>query len=276
MNEFLKLTNKIVIKLKIIPLSPLNIKFSQEGAEGNKIEMLTTEREGRTKRKGEPYIPGSTLRGLFRDKFTDMLSQLINEKELEDFFGPINENREVEEEKLKKTRIFIQDTYLDDDEIRRKLYECDFENTMNRIKKRRIITSIDHFSSKAMVPLEYEYTMETFSTEIVLNNPSRKELQGIYFIIRDSQNNEIRIGNSKTRGFGLVKFEIEDFKYEQFKNDDALKELDKYFNINDEKSKKIGDKYLSKVLYLKNEYKQLYVNNEANDFIKALFKKEGN
>ena len=43
-----------------------------------------------------------------------------------------------------------------------------------------------------------------------------KELQGIYFIIRDSINGEIRIGNSKTRGFGQIEFELSDLRYSVF------------------------------------------------------------
>ena len=135
----------------------------------------------------------------------------------------------------------------------------------------RAITPVDHFSSKAKVPLQYEYTMENFVTELTINNASIKDLQALYFLVRDSINKEIRIGNSKTRGFGLVKFEIEELKYEQFKSqEDELKVFEEYFNINEKESKKLGDKYINKSLYLKEELKKVDVEN-PNKFIVALF-----
>ena len=127
------------------------------------------------------------------------------------------------------------------------------------------------FSSKAKIPLQYEYTMENFVTELTINNANLKDLQAFYFLIRDSLNNEIRIGNSKTRGFGLVKFEIEDLKYEQFKSqNDELRIFEEYFNINDKESKKLGDKYINKSLHLKDDLKKVDLEN-PNKFIVALF-----
>ena len=98
-----------------------------------------------------------------------------------------------------------------------------------------------------------------------------KELQGIYFIIRDSINGEIRIGNSKTRGFGQVKFEVNDLRYSIFHGkEEDFKKLEQFFEIDEEKSIKIADKYLEKVMKLKDNYKEVNVKN-PNDFIKALF-----
>ena len=88
MKEFLKLDNKLVIKLKIIPLSPLTIKYSSndrndEEKDDTYVAVITTEKnkkdeknkwkklvidKGNIKdeaRVGEIYIAGSTLRGLF-------------------------------------------------------------------------------------------------------------------------------------------------------------------------------------------------------------------
>ena len=113
--------------------------------------------------------------------------------------------------------------------------------------------------------------MENFVTELTINNATLKDLQAIYFLIRDSINKEIRIGNSKSRGFGLVKFKIEDLKYEQFKSkNDELEIFEEYFNINDKKSIKLGDKYIKKSFYLKDELKDVDIEN-PNNFIITLF-----
>jgi hypothetical protein len=288
MKEFLKLDNKLVIKLKIIPLSPLTIKYSSndrndEEKDDTYVAIITTEKNMRNEkneknpwkkltiekgsvkdevRVGEIYIAGSTLKGLFRDRF--LTSSKNNNEYVNNLFGF------VEGDKAKKSRLFVQDAFLSDEKLRR-LFYTNPKEALKQVTSLRAITPVDHFSSKAKVPLQYEYTMENFVTELTINNASLKDLQAFYFLIRDSLNNEIRIGNSKTRGFGLVKFEIEDLKYEQFKSqNDELDIFEEYFNINDKESRKLGDKYINKSLHLKDDFKKVDVEN-PNKFIIALF-----
>ena len=288
MKEFLKLDNKLVIKLKIIPLSPLTIKYSSndrndEEKDDTYVAVITTEKNMRNEkneknpwkkltiekgsvkdevRVGEIYIAGSTLKGLFRDRF--LTSSKNNNEYVNNLFGF------VEGDKAKKSRLFVQDAFLSDEKLRR-LFYTNPKEALKQVTSLRAITPVDHFSSKAKVPLQYEYTMEKFVTELTINNASLKDLQALYFLIRDSLNNEIRIGNSKTRGFGLVKFEIEDLKYEQFKSqNDELEIFEEYFNINDKESKKLGNKYINKSLHLKDDFKKVDVEN-PNKFIVALF-----
>ena len=123
MREFLRLDNKLILKLKIKPLSPLLIKLGNkekdsEDKDGNYIGFLTTESSTGTKleynggsekisednRKGEIYIPGSSLRGAFRDRTLDIFEN--NEDEIEKLYGV------SEGEKALKTRIFIGDAFL--------------------------------------------------------------------------------------------------------------------------------------------------------------------
>ena len=105
-------------------------------------------------------------------------------------------------------------------------------------------------------------------------NLYQEKTSPIYFVIRDSWNQEIRIGNSKTRGFGLIKFEIEDLIYEQFKRkDDNLKVLEDFFEEKDNKGEEKLIKFdFSKKLYLKKEFKELYKEDKTpNKFIISLF-----
>ena len=119
MKEFLRLDNKIVIELKIKPLSPLCIKLSSEEEENDKSStyssVLSTE-AGKTganntgdlecdTRRGEIYIPGSSLKGLFRDRFVTMYKS--KNDFIKNLFGYIDDN-----EKAKKSRIFLQDAFL--------------------------------------------------------------------------------------------------------------------------------------------------------------------
>ena len=289
MKEFLRLDNKLNLELKIKPLSPLCIKLSKEEKEGEESKsstystILVTE-QGETKanntgeleldtRKGEIYIPGSTLKGLFRDRFTTMYKDNSFVKNL---FGYTEGNSE--DEKARKSRIFLQDAFFFENEKRKNFYNIDKIKDSNKneaIKEfvsSRSITPIDHFSSKAVAPLKFEYTTEDFRTEIFLNNMSDfKELQGIYFIIRDSINGEIRIGNSKTRGFGQIEFSVSDLRYSIFYGkEEEFKKFEQFFEIDEEKSTRIADKYLEKVMKLKAEYKKVDI-KDPNEFIKALF-----
>lgn len=312
--EFLKLENRLTLKLRIKPLSPLCIKLSCDDDSDSLNALLTTEggkkiksnNKGKEsnnkkatelyKREGEIYIPGSTLKGLFRDRFTLMYGKLGEKQKrfetdyIKTLFGD-TEDKNNENKLAKKSKVFIQDSFLEEKSknffkengeaksYRELFYEDEKNNIFDgslkeKLIKIRSITPVDHFSSKAKVPLQYEYTMETFSTELIINNAKLQDLQGIYFIIRDSWNKEIRIGNSKTRGFGLIKFEIVDLIYEQFKSEnDALKTFEDFFEEKtSEEEKKLIKFNFSKKLYLKKEFKGLYENDNPNKFIISLFK----
>ena len=291
--EFLKLENKLILKLRIKPLSPLCIKLSCDNEEnlkstGNYLGLLTTEqgelvvKEGEVKkdnRRGEIYIPGSTLKGLFRDRFLTMYDDKIDY--IKKLFGNV-ENKKDGNKIAKKSRFFIQDSFFCNKKNREEFYDNVKLETLNnknvvidKFTEYRSITPIDHFTSQAVTPLKFEYTMENFSTELIIDNAKLQDLQGIYFVIRDSWNQEIRIGNSKTRGFGLIKFEIEDLIYEQFKRkDDNLKVLEDFFEEKDNKGEEKLIKFdFSKKLYLKKEFKELYKEDKTpNKFIISLFK----
>lgn len=174
---------------------------------------------------------------------------------------------------LKKTRIFIGDAFLYNVETRKRFYsdEDKISESLKDILKSRSITPIDHFSGKATVPLKFEYTTENFLSEITVNNISLKELKIIYFILRDSINGELRIGNSKTRGFGQIELEIDEMVYYKYcGKKELVKDMKKYFERVEEKSIKIGDKYLCEALRLKDKFNKIDIEN-PNEFIKALF-----
>ena len=311
--EFLKLENRLTLKLRIKPLSPLCIKLSCDDSDslnallttegGKKIKSNNKGKEGNNKkatelykREGEIYIPGSTLKGLFRDRFTLMYGKLGEKQKrfetdyIKTLFGD-TEDKNNENKLAKRSKVFIQDSFLEEKSknffkengeaksYRELFYEDEKNNIFDgslkeKLIKIRSITPVDHFSSKAKVPLQYEYTMETFSTELIINNAKLQDLQGIFFVIRDSWNQEIRIGNSKTRGFGLIKFEIEDLIYEQFKSkDDDFRALEDFFEEKHNEEEKLIKFTFSKRLYLKKDFKKLYDKDGAsNKFIISLIK----
>jgi hypothetical protein len=299
MKKNLKLDNKLILKLKIKPLSPLCIKLSiknEEGGSNNYSAMLTTKggtinsnekikSNNKNKlndkekvdiyiRDGEIYIPGSTLKGLFRDRFLTMYG---NEASfIKELFGYNDENKK----EAKKSRFFIQDAFFSEESKREKFNSSLSTNeVLKEIVKSRAITPIDHFSLKARVPLQYEYTTEEFLTELIINNVTKKDLQGIFFVIRDSMNGEIRIGNSKTRGFGQIELQVNDLRYDIYYGQEDIsvktfgikeEEIEEFFDLDKKNSIKIGENYFSKVMHLKEEYREVDIKN-PNNFIKKLF-----
>lgn len=251
MNSFLKLDNRVIIKLKIIPVSPLLIL---DGREREKEKA----KEGKNNRclflrdnNGQIYIPGSTLKGVFRNKFID-----IYEDEKNEYIGKLFGQKEEKGICGIRAKIFFQDAHL-------------LDTKKENIVSLRTSTPLNHFTAGDALPIEYEYTVEPFLTEIILNNGTIRELQGIYFIIRDSINGEIQIGSSKTRGFGEIKFEIEDFIIEKYYGKPEFLD-EKFFMKNEKISQKVGEKYLKEVFCLKPEYKKVDIEN-TNEFLNTIF-----
>lgn len=322
--EFLKLENRLILKLKIKPISPLIIKMGDGKEKDNSESVITfmtsestqisknrkgiTDYNKETKkidedgREGEPFILGSTLRGLFRERFCQIYGIEGNLEDYKTTIGSSNSDSENEKqndleskENIKlikklfgytdvndalKGRIFLEDAYLENEEYRKAFYKKDNGLEIKRkLFKTRSITPIDAFTGKAVVPLTVEYVEEYFLTTLTINNITEEELKNIYFVIRDSLLGEIRIGSSKTRGFGQIEFHIEDFIFEKYatNNDNEeykyIEELREFFVSNDV-SIKIGDKYLRENLVFKDEkYKKVDVEN-PNEFIKKLFGEE--
>ena len=276
--EFLKLENKLVLELEIEPLSPLIIKLGDDSEENSKneksesvISFVTSDsprgnlvkydknEKSKDERKGEIFIPGSSLKGLFREKNK-------NHKEVDNLFGWI------EGEEAQKGRIFIEDAYLEKEELRKNFYLKNIDEALSEVIMKRDITPIDQFTGKAVVPLNYECTMEKFETELIINNISLEEIKNMFFILRDSHLGEIRLGNSKTRGFGQVKLNIKNMLIENYRDKTKfIVNLKNYFEIDSFNSIKLGNQFLREDLILKKEFKEINVKH-PNEFIKALFR----
>ena len=251
MAEFLKLDNRVVIKLKIVPVSPLLIidgremeKISNQGKDAKKNRNLFLRDSDK-----QIYIPGSTLKGLFRERFYQIYGD--NEK-INKIFG-CEEKGSV---KGTRAKMFLQDAHPVD-------------GTREDLVKVRNITPVDHFTMGVKVPLEFEYCDQPFTSEIVINNATVEELQGIYFTLRDSMNGEIRIGSSKTRGFGEIRLEIDELIFEKYRGKKGVVD-DRFFERDEKLSQKLGNNYLKEALFLKPEYKKVDMEN-PNEFITTLF-----
>lgn len=329
--EFLKLENRLTLKLEIEPTSPLIIKIGGEiedkdssmisfmmtestripkilnGKEIKKLEEFIKYNQNNNKlehdyRIGEPFILGSTLRGLFREKFnqiSDYRNKINEDKNLQNEKKDVGINKEkikyekvenlfgfVEGDKSKKGRIFLDDAYLNNKDYREIFYSKNDSKILElkkKIIKTRSITPIDTSTGKAIVPLTVECIEEKFLTTITVNNVTKDELQNIYFIIRDSLLGEVRIGSAKTRGFGQIKLNIKELIFENYHSEENLKSNNNkiykfiedsknvfFEKTNEKKSIKLGKEYLMEYLELKEEYRNVDVDS-PNDFVRTLF-----
>ncbi len=280
-NEYLKLENELKLTIKIIPKSPLIIK---EGTDKSAVESKAKGQWFTDMGENEIYIPGSTLKGLFRDRFY-MMYQAQN-KNVEDEFGEdleeILNNNEISQSevysksseisqlfgsKVLKSRFFAQDTDRQEFQVQ------SIKGDERRSLPTRHITPIDRFTGGAVVPLEYEYTKNTFTFDLLVKNITVQELQNIYYIIRDSINGEIRIGNSKSRGFGQIEFEISKFEMKLYGSETGdFDFIKRYCKESELTSLKIGGKYLDQTYILSDINVDI---NNPGEFVKALFEIKG-
>ena len=268
-----ELINEIIIDMKILPKSPLLIKSSEDDGK-NEIHWLT--------RNKIPYIPGSSLKGLFREKYTSIYydhlkkesNKLAEVAMYEDLFDKHQEMMEEKVDKEGENGIKREDVYKESLEVERlfgsKVLRGRFWSQdalcETEIIYERNITPIDRFTSGAVVPLIFQYTESPFNFEMRIKNINNEEFKTLLFVIRDSQNGEIRIGNSKTRGFGEIEFEINDLTFKEYKK---TLDINNFIDLDESESIKLGDKYLVKCSKLKDEFKVI---NGQNEFVKTIMK----
>lgn len=274
-----ELINEIIIDMKIIPKSPLLVKSSEDDGK-SEIHWLT--------KNNTPYIPGSSLKGLFREKYTSIYYDHLKkdktkleevEKNIKDDskINVFDRHQEIMEERVDKdgeNRIKRESVYEESLEVERlfgskvlkgRFWSQDALCEKDEIETRNI-TPIDRFTSGAVVPLLFEYTENPFNFEMRIRNINNEELKTLLFVIRDSQNGEIRIGNSKTRGFGQIEFKINDLTFKEYKK---TLNINDFMILDENESIKIGDKYLVKSSKLKDEFKTI---NGQNEFVKTIMK----
>ncbi|MGL5983451.1 MAG: RAMP superfamily CRISPR-associated protein, partial [Cetobacterium sp.] len=222
--------NEIKISLRIIPKSPLLIKASDDVQEkGNLIQWNTTVGSK------SAFIPGSTLKGMLKEVFYTIWYDYFNLEE--DKFKEIPEGKHKNDDKVYDYEDYMEevlkekgeDIFLEKSLKISKLFgaknlksrihieDALFEGSGKVEKERpKSITPIDRFTGGAVVPLQFEYTTDAFITEITIKNVEKDELKALLFAIRDSTDGDIRIGSSKTRGFGEIELAVKKLEYKEF------------------------------------------------------------
>ena len=233
-----KITNEAYFTLRITTTGPLLIKSGHASISGPDMTPVLTFRNG----KQEAFIPGSSLKGVFRSHLEKIICSLKSQVVCYPFAGSESERHESDiAQRQHDYRNSCGDTFNkraknNDDE--RKLLEertdvvyaesCPacrlFGSTSfigrvaisdaylasdsKEIKELRDGVGIDRLtggaSHGAKFELEVVSTGVTFETTIHLRNFESWQLGMLFVVLQDMEDSLIRIGSGRSRGLGMV------------------------------------------------------------------------
>jgi len=234
-----KIINSARIEMKIIPIDPLLIKSGQASVSGVDMAFVRTYRNGK---KDEPFIPGSSLKGVIRS-YAEKICRSLKDSPVPvclPYLDPKDKAEKGEErqyscgllfEKFKKDkdlktvptpdvyklscpacrlfgshcfigRLATSDAYLT--ESFKTQGQPVFE-IRNQIAINRITGGV------ANGPFDMELTRGEFSTSLDIRNFEHWQLGMIALVLRDMEEGLIRIGFGKSRGLGRFKARITRF-----------------------------------------------------------------
>ena len=236
-----KLTNEAFLTLRITTTGPLLIKSGHASVSGPDMTPVLTWRNG----KQEVFLPGSSLKGVFRSHLEKIACSLKPRVVCYPFEG--NEDKQADLEQRRRDYrdscggMFNQVARNDRD--RRWLEErsdlvyaasCPacrlFGSTgfigrvaigdaylasdSNEIKEQRDGIGIDRLTGGASHGAKFELEVVSsgvaFETDIHLRNYEVWQLGMIFAVLQDMQDELIRVGSGRSRGLGKVKAEISD------------------------------------------------------------------
>lgn len=211
-----KLIKKIKIQTTITLQTGLHIGGSSENVEiggvDNPVIKLAT-------RNGQPYIPGSSIKGKMRCLLEQAAGSPVvgQSKEVNNLFG-ITENKKLQTDN-QPSKIIVRDAMLTEKSVRELLAsdldmpytENKFENTIDRVKG-----VANHPRQMERVPAGAE-----FAAEFVINvwdNDKEEELMKLFKKGLNMLENDY-LGGSGSRGYGQIVFgELKKTEYSDANN----------------------------------------------------------
>lgn len=236
-----KMINNARIEMEIIPIDPLLIKSGQATVGGVDMSFVRTYRFGE---KEEPYIPGSSLKGVIRS-YAEKICRSLKDDPVPVCLPYVTPGKEAtgEErqascglrlEEFKKhfkkdlvpsstvyrlscpiCRLFgshgfigrcaTSDAYLTDKSKKAGAHSLEIRDGV----------AIDRFTGGAAKGAKYDLEVLTrgdFSTTIEVRNFERWQLGLLGLVFRDMEEGLVRIGFGKSRGLGRIKVNITKFQ----------------------------------------------------------------
>ncbi len=235
-----KIVNEAHFTLRITTTGPLLIKSGRTTVSGPDMTPVLTFRNG----KQEVFLPGSSLKGVFRSHIEKVICSLKPRVACYPFSGSDDKEADLElrrrdyrdscsamftgtghsndttEQVYKQScpvcrlfgstgfigRVAIGDAYLVEGQVK----ESDPEQ--RGIKEQRDGIGIDRLtggaSNGAKFELEVVTTGVAFETEVHLRNFELWQLGMLFVVMQDMEDELIRIGSGRSRGLGKVKAEL--------------------------------------------------------------------
>ncbi|MBI2840796.1 MAG: CRISPR-associated RAMP protein [Acidobacteria bacterium] len=232
-----RLVNNAVIKLTITPVDPLLIKSSQATVSGVNMSFVRTRHRGGL---GEPFIPGSSLKGVLRS-YGEKICRTLRTQPVPVCLPYVEVGREKDVEKGQASCGLRFEKYKKDRKLntlptneiyRHSCPACRLFGSHDYIG--RLATSDAYLSTGSSAVFEVrdgvaidrltggaagsaKYDLEvlvrgTFSTTLEIQNFERWQLGMVALILRDMEQELIRIGSGGSRGLGRIKAAITEFQ----------------------------------------------------------------
>lgn len=237
-----QLINNARIEFTIIPIDPLLIKSGQATVAGVDMAFVRTYRRG--EKGGEPFIPGSSLKGLIRS-YAEKICRTLKDDPVPvclPYLKPGNEDpREQRQascglllEKYKKRynlervpsptvyqvscpicRMFGSHEFIGRCATSDAYLTKDFRESGSPSLEIRNGVAIDRFTGGTVPGALYDLEVLTrgeFSTSIEIRNFERWQLGLLGLVLRDMEEEKLRIGFGKSKGLGKFKIKITQFQ----------------------------------------------------------------
>ncbi|MBW1987362.1 MAG: CRISPR-associated RAMP protein [Deltaproteobacteria bacterium] len=230
-----KIVNHASIELRIIPLDPLLIKSGQATISGVNLAFVRTSRSGG---QDQPYIPGSSLKGVIRS-YAEKICRSLRDHPVPvclPYLKPGQEQAGEEDqascglrfEKYKKDRkiqtIHPQDVYRLSCPVCRLFGSHSFVGRFaasdayligDSTLEIRDGVAIDRLTGGTAGGAKYDLEVLTkgeFKTTVEIRNFERWQLGLIALVLRDLEQGLVRLGSGKSRGLGKSKADITRFQ----------------------------------------------------------------
>ena len=232
------------IRLEIEPLDPILLKSGYEAVDGTKMAFITTNRKG----KPEVFLPGSSLKGVFRSYFEKICRTLrsgtaivcLPYKEYPQGGTEISCGAMFQHRRDQEKAEALPKDILNDKSENVYRYSCPacrmFGSTyfIGRCSvgdaylqkyvepEVRPGVAIDRQCGKvAQGPFDYQaLTSGTFDTTVTIRNFELWMLGAWGYLLQDLQDGLIRIGAHKSRGMGTVKAKVKQMQLHYYQNPD--------------------------------------------------------
>lgn len=206
-----KLVKKIRIRTDINILTGLHIGGSSDNVEIGGIDNPVIKLQY-NERNGQPYIPGSSLRGKIRCLLeqAEGATNVGDSDKVNKLFGFPNKDKEKEKkenQEVRSSKLIVRDAYLTDESVR-ELKNC--ENLDLPYTEVKFENSIDRIKGTADNPRQTERVPAgaIFSAVFIINvwdTDNEKELlqilaKGIQLLEQDY------LGGNGSRGYGQIQF----------------------------------------------------------------------